>query len=203
MQEKKEKITRFRKRQILDAAREVFSRKGYDQATTAEIAQTAGIAEGTIYNYFQSKRDLLVTIISDTMLTDSFFHLLDRHKKDGNLFPDIIEDRINAAFLNSDINFLMLTEMQRNPDLIKRFVETVLSPGLDLAKQNIQSGIEAGIFRPVNTETVVRIIVGMIIGLAILYRMEGEKGFLNKISRHDLANTIVDILAEGLTTDRV
>jgi hypothetical protein len=93
--------------------------------------------------------------------------------------------------------------MQRNPDLIKRFVETVLSPGLDLAKQNIQSGIEAGIFRPVNTETVVRIIVGMIIGLAILYRMEGEKGFLNKISRHDLANTIVDILAEGLTTDRV
>jgi AcrR family transcriptional regulator len=203
MQDKKERITRLRKQQILDAAREVFSRKGYDQATTAEIAQTAGLAEGTIYNYFQSKRDLLVTIISNTMLTDSFFHLLDRHKKDGNLFPDIIEDRINTAFLNSDVNFLMLTEMQRDPDLIKRYVETVMGPGLDLAKQNIQAGIEAGIFRPVNSEALVRIIVGMIIGLAILYRMEGDEGFLNKIPRHDLVNIIGDLLAEGLIIDRV
>jgi hypothetical protein len=137
------------------------------------------------------------------MLTDSFFHLLDRHKKEGNLFPDIIEDRINAAFLNSDVNFLMLTEMQHNPDLIKKFVETVLAPGLDLAKQNIQAGIEAGIFRPVNTEALVRIIVGMIIGLAILYRMEGDEGFLSKTSRHDLATIIGDLLAEGLIIDKI
>ncbi|MCK5427972.1 MAG: helix-turn-helix transcriptional regulator, partial [Anaerolineales bacterium] len=49
---KKEAITKRRKRQIIAAAREVFSQKGFSEATTAEIAQQAGVSEGTIYNYF-------------------------------------------------------------------------------------------------------------------------------------------------------
>jgi AcrR family transcriptional regulator len=203
MQDRKEKITRLRKRQILDAARKVFSKKGYDQATTAEIAQTAGVAEGTIYNYFQNKRDLLVSLISDTMLTQSLFTLIDKPKKKEHDFMDIIEDRLHIAFTNSDINQLLLSEIQHDPDLIKTFVENVLGPGLNLAQQNIQSGIESGIFRPVNIEAVVRIIVGMIMGLTILYRLEGEDGFLSKISHHDLANIIGDLLAEGLIIGRV
>ncbi|MFC1951220.1 helix-turn-helix domain-containing protein, partial [Chloroflexota bacterium] len=56
---KKEEIARKRQRQILSAARRVFSQKGFAEATTAEIAREAGVSEGTIYNYFESKRDLL------------------------------------------------------------------------------------------------------------------------------------------------
>ena len=62
-EERKEVITRQRRQQILDAALDIFSRKGFTQATTAEIARTAGIAEGTIYKYFQNKRELMVAVI--------------------------------------------------------------------------------------------------------------------------------------------
>lgn len=51
-----------RRRQILAAALRVFARRGYDAATIEEIARTAQVAEGTIYNYFRSKEDLLIHI---------------------------------------------------------------------------------------------------------------------------------------------
>ncbi|BBO91135.1 TetR/AcrR family transcriptional regulator [Desulfosarcina ovata] len=47
---------------ILKAAVQVFSEKGYNAATMAEIASTANVAEGTIYIYYPSKSDLLFSI---------------------------------------------------------------------------------------------------------------------------------------------
>ncbi len=51
-----------RRTQILEAAAQVFSRKGFDRATIADIARAARLAEGSIYNYFRSKEELLVHI---------------------------------------------------------------------------------------------------------------------------------------------
>jgi TetR/AcrR family fatty acid metabolism transcriptional regulator len=47
---------------LLRAAEKVFAEKGYRQATIAEIARTANVAEGTIYEYFKNKEDLLLSI---------------------------------------------------------------------------------------------------------------------------------------------
>ncbi|MCK6623617.1 MAG: TetR/AcrR family transcriptional regulator [Anaerolineae bacterium] len=52
-----------RRTQILMGAAEVFSQKGFYQATTKEIAKAADVSEGTIYNYFKNKRDILVAMI--------------------------------------------------------------------------------------------------------------------------------------------
>lgn len=51
-----------RKTQILTAAAQVFADKGFERATIADIARVAGLAEGSIYNYFKNKGDLLVSI---------------------------------------------------------------------------------------------------------------------------------------------
>ncbi|HET6948203.1 MAG TPA: TetR/AcrR family transcriptional regulator [bacterium] len=51
-----------RRTQILEAAAYVFSRKGFDGATVSEIARAAKLSEGSIYNYFRSKEDLLIHI---------------------------------------------------------------------------------------------------------------------------------------------
>lgn len=47
---------------ILGAARMVLAEKGYEKTVIADIAQRAGIVEGTIYRYFKNKRDLLVQV---------------------------------------------------------------------------------------------------------------------------------------------
>ena len=65
-----------RRTQILEAAEVVFAAKGYHGATTREIAQAADVSEGTLYNYFASKRDLFVGLmISRTDAPVSYTHL--------------------------------------------------------------------------------------------------------------------------------
>ncbi|HLX02795.1 MAG TPA: TetR/AcrR family transcriptional regulator [Trinickia sp.] len=54
-----------RVKEILQAGREVFSEKGYDGATTAEIAQRLGISEATVFSYFRGKRELCGRVIAD------------------------------------------------------------------------------------------------------------------------------------------
>ena len=52
------------RRKVLSAARTVFSRKGYNAATVADILSEAGIARGTFYKYFPNKRQVLYEMIS-------------------------------------------------------------------------------------------------------------------------------------------
>lgn len=58
---------------IMTAARSVFREKGYEDAPLSEIAELANVVEGSIYRYFENKRDLLVKVIEDwyeSMLAD-------------------------------------------------------------------------------------------------------------------------------------
>lgn len=54
-----------RVRDILRVSREVFAERGYENATTTEIAQRLGVSEATVFTYFSSKRELCMRVISD------------------------------------------------------------------------------------------------------------------------------------------
>src|SRR6202041_173410 len=53
---KQEIVSEFRCDEILDAARKIFAKKGFADATMDEIAAASGLAKGTLYLYFKSKR---------------------------------------------------------------------------------------------------------------------------------------------------
>ena len=53
--------------QIIEAAVRIFARKGYYNSRVSDIAREAGIAAGTIYLYFKTKDDILVTLFRDKM----------------------------------------------------------------------------------------------------------------------------------------
>ena len=55
---KKDIVTEFRTAGILEAARKVFAKKGFHDATVDDIANAAGVAKGTVYLYYSSKRDV-------------------------------------------------------------------------------------------------------------------------------------------------
>ena len=59
--------SRRTRERILEAAAGCFEDRGYDETTTAEIARRAGIAVGSIYDYFQDKRAILLEILHDTV----------------------------------------------------------------------------------------------------------------------------------------
>src|SRR3954471_14239615 len=56
-----------KRERILEAAVKIFAEKGFYNAKVSEIARVAGVADGTIYLYFKSKDDLLISIFEDRM----------------------------------------------------------------------------------------------------------------------------------------
>jgi AcrR family transcriptional regulator len=63
---KKEIVTEFRTRGILDAARRLLQSRGVESVTMEEIAAAAGVAKGTVYLYFQGKEDLVYALLSQS-----------------------------------------------------------------------------------------------------------------------------------------
>jgi len=62
---RRERGKREKRRRIVEATREVFRRKGYEAATTREIAELADVAVGTLFAYAGDKRELLMMVIND------------------------------------------------------------------------------------------------------------------------------------------
>jgi AcrR family transcriptional regulator len=55
---RKDVLTEFREAEILSAARQVFARQGFAEASMEDISQAAGLAKGTLYLYYHSKQEL-------------------------------------------------------------------------------------------------------------------------------------------------
>lgn len=65
---KQEVVSEFRCAEILAAARGVFAMRGFNEATVDEIASAAGIAKGTVYLYFPSKRDIYLAALKQGLM---------------------------------------------------------------------------------------------------------------------------------------
>ena len=199
-QEQKEEIVKQRKQQIFNAALKVFSKKGFDQATIPDIAQEAGVAVGTIYNYYQSKHDLLLAIIKSYIVTESFIDFLEQPPESGPaaflLF--FLNERLNIGLDNTDVMQLLMSEIQRDPELRRQYIEQVVMPNLKLLEEYLGSKIDQDTIRPSNIPVVVRALVGMTIGLSIIARLEGEAGIMRRIPRQELAAEVTRLVLEGI-----
>ena len=76
------------RRRVLAAARKLFVTKGFDQATTRQVAAAAGIATGTLFNYFPSKEALAMSLLSEALETAPKDHLA-RRRGDESLEEDL------------------------------------------------------------------------------------------------------------------
>ncbi|MDR5739811.1 MULTISPECIES: TetR/AcrR family transcriptional regulator [unclassified Caballeronia] len=91
-----------RVREILQAGRDVFAEKGYDAATTAEIAQRAGISEATVFSYFSGKRELCARVIADWYdeIIDAFESGLPREGSVRQQFAFIVRTHLRLMLVN-------------------------------------------------------------------------------------------------------
>lgn len=203
-QETKQHFMEKRRAQILDAALAVFCKKGFSEATTREIAQEAGIAEGTIYNYFQSKRELLVSLTSSQVLSEGFLNLLesDLWKDFAMLLHSLIEHRLALGFERGDTLAVLLAEIQRDPELRMQFVDEVIQPSLRLMESRLETRVASGELRPMNVAVLARAMVGMVIGFVFLHKLEREKSPIERVPRRELAAELTNLFLLGLKGDR-
>ena len=190
----KEQLADQRKQQILDSALTVFSRKGFGKATIPDISQEAGVAVGTIYNYFDSKRDLLVSLIANFIIAEPLFNILEQPSNtdldEVTIFNSIIENRLSFGFERFDRISFVLGEVQRDADLRKKFAQDIVKPLMELSEKHLEARISSGSIRSLNTDIVARAIAGMMIGFTLINRIEGEKSPCNTLSRQELRDQL-------------
>jgi len=106
-----------KKRLIPQVATEVFAEKGFQQTTISQIAQKANIAEGSIYDYFKNKEDLLFSIPEERM--ENFLFGLQEHLKGmrGALekLRKVIWYHLDFYEKNKDYTRILLLDLRQNP----------------------------------------------------------------------------------------
>ena len=202
-EDRKKRITEQREKQILDAALFVFSRKGFDKANVPDIARQAGIAVGTIYNYYPSKRELFVAAIAKFII-EPFAAVIRFTPKEGDAgyISTIIKNRLNVGLENVGHFIPLFSDIQRDPELRQRYSEQVLRPILGMMEKYYASRIEEGAFRNVNPSVTTRAIGGMVIGFMLLYRIEGESSPVHGLDREALADELTELILHGLEKKR-
>jgi AcrR family transcriptional regulator len=163
---KQEVVSEFRCNEILDAARQIFAKKGFADATMDEIAATSGLAKGTLYLYFKSKRDVYLRT-----LQHGSTELLKRVTANTQEVTGVraklrttIATRVEYAEENRDFIKIYLTEFINvtHPASINkdfRDVQLKLAQGVE---QVLRDAVDHGEIQPLDVETIAFTIQDMI-----------------------------------------
>jgi AcrR family transcriptional regulator len=195
---KKEAIIAQRRGQIMDAAMAVFSREGYDGATIANVAAEAGVAVGTVYNYFPSKRELLVEIAENYVIAPFRQIVENRPGNDLEFLAAIMENRLSLGLDDISRFLALVNEVQRDPALRQRYADQALGPVLNKLEDYIRMRIKDGTFRELDPALIVRAVGGMYIGFLLIVQMEGDKTPVNTGNRQRLAREMANLVLEGV-----
>jgi AcrR family transcriptional regulator len=195
----REQLIAARRNQILDAAAAVFAENGFHRATTKEIARTAGVSEGTIYNYFASKADLLIGIMTRLAELENLDQeLADALQSDARDFlVTIFRNRMGLVQQRVETIQAIMPEILVNPALCERFRQQFLQPTTMLFEQYIQARIKLGHIRPLNVPLAVRVVQSMFVGLLVLRIILGDE--LLQSEWDELPEVLATIIFDGLS----
>lgn len=113
---------------ILEAATEIFAEKGYAATSTSEIAQKAGVAEGTIFRHYKTKKDLLLSIagpivikLAAPFLLRDFAKMIEMpYERAEDFFRALAKDRLKFVRENMRIIKILIHEVPFQPELLEQ-----------------------------------------------------------------------------------
>ena len=151
-------VSDARKVQIINAAEDVFSKKGFDEARMDDIAEETGLSKGTLYLYFKSKDELIIAILDRIFqrefktLENADFSTM-RAEQAINMFVETVSKDIKIMLRLMPIAYEFLALAFRNK-LVQEALKMYLNRYMDILTPIIQKGIDDGEFRQVDAKEV-------------------------------------------------
>ncbi len=192
-----------RRKQLLDAATRVFAQKGYWSASITDIIRFAGVARGTFYLYFRSKRDVFLAIAENFRSEQRRF----THQSgpgEAPLTPDNSRARIRADFLNYlefyhqnlDAANIVLRDASRIDPLAARKREEIRRAFRSNLANDVARLQEAGIYhRNISPELAAHFLVGMFDAIAATCLQRARKRDLPRLADEYLEFAFHGLLA--------
>ena len=144
-----------RPEEILQAALEVFTDRGFAATKLEDVARRAGVTKGTIYLYYENKEALFKALVRETIVPviakgEALAHSFTGTARD--LFEQLFREyfRLMCDTPLSGIPRLMIAEAGNFPELARFYYEEVVTRGHRLMAGVLERGMKAGEFRRVN-----------------------------------------------------
>ncbi|MDQ0200087.1 TetR/AcrR family transcriptional regulator [Neobacillus ginsengisoli] len=197
--------------EIIEAAIRVFSEKGFSAGRTSEIAKEACVSEGTIFNYFKTKNDLLQALLLP------FFQLVTRpfilNGIDSFLtsrpeigveegLANLALDRVKLIEEHRGLVKTVFAETMFHPELFESIREKILPVVVEATQTIFDSEVERGTFRKVDSLATMKVFMGMIFAHATFKQL---KLFSENYDQQDdevEIRRMIDILLYGVSTNQ-
>jgi AcrR family transcriptional regulator len=170
-------VVHARRQQIVEAATRVFAAKGFRRATTREVAQEAGVSEGTIYNYFEDKDALLIAILERLNETERRAEDFEEGMATDfrGFLKEYLRRRMSLIWENRDVFRVVLSEMLVNAELRELYLRQVVDPTMRIAEENFRSRIKQGEVRETDAPLAMRSVAGAVLGVLVLGLLGDEE----------------------------
>jgi len=134
---------------IMNAAITAFAQNGYHQATMAAVAREAGVAAGTIYLYFKSKDDLLISIFEEKVqgFIDEFHSQLAQEESAEVKLRKLVQLHLLEMQNRPDLAAVFQLELRQSRHFMSAYPKADLKDYFDLIGEIIEEGQQQGLFR--------------------------------------------------------
>ena len=167
-----------RKKAILDAALHVFSEQGYHNTSIIEVSKEAGISKGLIYNYFDSKEELL-DILLGSFLDDEMLAVKKVLKKPLTGFTMIEFIKLNTEILKAKLKqWKLYFSLVTQPEVIKILQDRFSEENIFITQKIMEFFKQKG---DKNSEMTFTLFSTTIVGLKMSYIMDSENYPIEKI----------------------
>jgi TetR/AcrR family fatty acid metabolism transcriptional regulator len=185
---------------ILRAATEVFAQHGYFQAQVADVARSAGVAAGTVYLYFRSKDDLLVSIFERTMreAVAEGRAALSRITDPRARLEHVARLHLDRLGRDRDLAVVFQVELRQSTKFMERFSSSYLRDYIGVIRETIAEGQKAGLFRPdVNPTTAAKMFFGALDEMATNWILSRRR-----YSLVAEADAVIDMFVNGVAAKK-
>jgi TetR/AcrR family fatty acid metabolism transcriptional regulator len=134
---------------IIRAAVKVFAQKGFYQAKVSEIARAAGVADGTIYLYFQNKDDILISLFEQEMagILSSMKQALEQTPDPAGKLAAFAHTHLRLMESNQELAEIIQVEIRQSFKFMKEYQNLPFMEYLNLVGGVIEEGQKDGTFR--------------------------------------------------------
>ncbi len=187
-----------KRERILRAAIRIFSQKGYFNSKISDIAQMAGVADGTIYLYFKNKDDLLISLFEEKMgevVADIRARVSDGSGALSRL-QIFIRNHMDLLTREAGLIEVIQVELRQSNKFMKEYVPVKFLEYLDVISGILEDGKREGVIRPdLNVTLARRAIFGALDEISLAYVLSRKR----KYDPAAAAAEIYRMITEGLT----
>jgi|WetSurMetagenome_2_1015567.scaffolds.fasta_scaffold191321_2 TetR/AcrR family transcriptional regulator, fatty acid metabolism regulator protein len=185
---------------IINAAINIFARKGYVNAKISDVAQKANVADGTVYLYFKNKDDLLINALKE-MLDDKLTKIRRKIAKEptaqARLFK-FAELQVDLYIKNPDVVRFMVVEIRQSQEFYKKYPSFAPMNGyISYVQGLVEDAITEGSIRKIDSKTLAYMIIGTTDFVLTQWALGSEK-----ISLQEITSNFIDIVQLGLRIDK-